>query len=73
MISNHLREAWSVCPRLHYLNNVDILPLLSVNTNTVKLMHTISKTLPITNVKQLDIISHVDDKAEEGIVALLIM
>ena len=29
-------------------------------------MDSISKVLPITSVKQLDIISHMDDKAEEG-------
>ena len=45
---------------------MDALPLLSVNTNTNKLMDTISKVLPITSVKQLDIISHMEDKAEEG-------
>lgn len=39
-----------------------------MNTNTGKLMYTISKVFPITSVKQLDIISHVDDKAEEGII-----
>lgn len=65
-ISNHLRTAWSVCPRLYYLNHIDILPLLTVNTNTNQLMHTISKVFPITSIKQLDIISHMDDKAEEG-------
>lgn len=55
-----------MCPRLNYLRCVDVLPLLSVNTNTSKLMHAISKVFPITSVKQLDIISHMDDKTEEG-------
>lgn len=66
VIADHLKDAWSVCPRLYYLNDIDILPLLSENTNANKLMPTISKVFPITSVKQLDIISHIDDKAEEG-------
>jgi len=62
-----------VCPRLYYLNNTDILPLLSVNTNTNKLMNVIRKVFSIVSVKQLDIISHTDDKVEEGASPLLLI
>lgn len=65
-ITDQLSSAWSVCPRLHYLTTKEALPLLCVSTDTIKLLPTISKMYPIVSVKQLDIISHMDDKAEEG-------